>query len=330
LRRRLEELWYSNHPLRLLLLPLSVLFAVAVRLRRIAYAVGILPAYQLPVPVIVVGNICVGGTGKTPLVSWLARFLRDNGYRPGVVCRGYGGNARRWPQQVRADSDAFMVGDEPVVIARHTGVPVAVGPDRIAAANALLQFQRCDVIISDDGLQHYRMRRDIEIAVIDGVRRHGNGLCLPAGPLREPVSRLKQVDLIVTNGIAARGEVAMKYQVMPLAPLTAIAAADSAPLAAQGTAVHAVAGTGNPDTFFNALRTQGFRVLRHPFPDHHPFRREDIVFDDELPVIMTEKDAVKCLRFATERHWYQPIEVDMQPAFGHRVLELLKKRRQHG
>jgi tetraacyldisaccharide 4'-kinase len=330
LRRRLEELWYSNHPLRLLLLPLSVMFALGVRLRRFAFNIGLFSVHRLPVPVIVVGNISVGGTGKTPLVSWLARFLRDNGYRPGVVSRGYGGNARSWPQQVRDDSDAFMVGDEPVVIARHTGVPVAVGPDRIAAARALLQFQQSDVIISDDGLQHYRMHRDIEIAVIDGVRRHGNGLCLPSGPLREPVSRLRQVDLIVTNGIAARGEVAMKYQMLPLRSLRGSVSDDAAPQAAQGTAVHAIAGTGNPDTFFNALRAQGFRVLRHPFPDHHPFRREDIVFDDELPVIMTEKDAVKCLRIATDRHWYQPIEVDMPPAFGHRVLELLKKRRQHG
>jgi tetraacyldisaccharide 4'-kinase len=328
--RRLDELWYSNHPLRLLLLPLSLLFAAFVGARRAAFSIGVLPTRRLPVPTIVVGNICVGGTGKTPLVSWLAQFLRENGYRPGIISRGYGGNARNWPQQVRHDSDAYMVGDEPVVMARRTGAPVAVGPDRVAAATALLQFNDCDVIISDDGLQHYRLGRDIEIAVIDGVRRHGNGLCLPAGPLREPVSRLRQVDLIVTNGIAARGEAAMKYRPLPLQPLLDGVDPSAAPSADQGAPIHAVAGTGNPQAFFNSLRTQGYRVLRHPFPDHHPFSAADIAFGDELPVVMTEKDAVKCLRFATTQHWYQPIDVDLPAAFGHRVLELLKKRRPNG
>ncbi|MFO1435893.1 MAG: tetraacyldisaccharide 4'-kinase [Gammaproteobacteria bacterium] len=323
--KRFEEIWYSNHPLSLALLPLAALFSTVVWLRRKAFALGVLPSRRLPVPVIVVGNICVGGSGKTPLVIWIAKFLHEQGFNPGVVSRGYGGNARSWPQQVRADSDAFMVGDEPVVIARHSGAPVAVGPNRFAAAIALLQYQHCDVIISDDGLQHYGLKRDVEIAVIDGLRRHGNGRCMPAGPLREPVSRLRQVDMIVTNGIAARGEFAMKYISQPLLPLDSAQSPQYAPVGAQGNAVHAVAGTGNPEGFFNSLRSQGFRVLRHPFPDHHAFRREDVEFGDNLPVVMTEKDAVKCLRFAGPQHWYQPIEAEMQPAFGHRLVELLKR-----
>jgi len=270
----------------------------------------------------------VGGTGKTPLTIWLHKFLKAQRFHPGIVSRGYRGQARHWPQQARADSDPVMVGDEAVVLARHTGGPIAVGPDRHAAAEALIRHHHCDVIISDDGLQHYRLQRDVEIAVIDGIRRHGNGFCLPAGPLREPVSRLKSVDMVVTNGIAGRGEFAMKYIVQPLRPLRDDLRG-AVPVAAQGQEIHAVAGTGHPESFFNMLRTQGFRVHRHRFPDHHWFSSKDITFDDERPVIMTEKDAVKCMRFAGPQHWYMPIEVELPAVFEHRLLELLK-RKQYG
>jgi tetraacyldisaccharide 4'-kinase len=326
---RLEDIWYTGHPLYLPLLPLSAAFAAGVWVRRRAYRSGLLRARSLPVPVIVIGNISVGGTGKTPLAIWVCKFLKAHGFHPGVVSRGYGGHARSWPQQVRPDSDAFMVGDEPLVIARHWGGPVAVGPDRHACASALLQHHHCDVIISDDGLQHYRLKRDIEIAVVDGVRRHGNGHCLPAGPLREPVSRLKSVDMVVTNGIAGRGEFAMKYQTMTMRPVRGDFGAASPPAPAQGLQVHAVAGTGNPDAFFDSLRTRGFRVHRHPFPDHHRYHMRDICFNDGLPVIMTEKDAVKCSHFAGPEHWFEPIEAELPAVFGHRLLELLK-RNSHG
>lgn len=326
---RLEDIWYTGHPLYLPLLPLSAVFAAGAWLRRRAYRAGLFRAASLPVPVIVVGNISVGGTGKTPLTIWIYKFLKASGMNPGVVSRGYGGHARSWPQQVRPDSDAFMVGDEPLVIARHCGGPVAVGPDRLACASALLQHHPCDVIVSDDGLQHYRLERDVEIAVVDGVRRHGNGHCLPAGPLREPVSRLKDVDMIVTNGIAGRGEFAMKYLTMPMRPVRGDLAGGAPPAPAQGVEVHAVAGTGNPDAFFNSLRMRGYRVHRHAFPDHHRYEMTDICFNDGLPVIMTEKDAVKCSRFAGPEHWFEPIEAELPPVFGHRLLELLK-RNSHG
>ena len=322
---RLFDIWYGGHPLGLLLWPLSLIYRLLVGARRLVYRLGLLPSLSLPVPLIVVGNISVGGTGKTPLVIWISRFLCEKGYRPGVVTRGYGGQAKKWPQQVRADSDALMVGDEAVVIARRAAVPVAAGPDRYAAARALIERHGCDIIVSDDGLQHYRLNRDIEIAVIDGVRRHGNGRCLPAGPLREPLSRLKSVDMMVTNGIAVRGEFAMKYIAQSLQPVAARDIATPPPDPARGAGIHAIAATGNPDRFFESLRQQGFRVLKHAFADHYVYRREDVDFADELPVVMTEKDAVKCLRFAGERHWYQPIEAQLPPAFEHRLLELLKR-----
>jgi tetraacyldisaccharide 4'-kinase len=328
LRKRLEELWFTGHPLSLVLLPFAGLYAGAVLLRRYAYTSGLLTPQPLPVPVIIAGNISAGGTGKTPLTIWLFKFLKAQRFHPGVVARGYRGHARQWPQQVRPDSDPFMVGDEAVVIARHCGGPVAVAPDRHAAAEALVRHHQCDVIISDDGLQHYGLKRDVEIAVIDGIRRHGNGYCLPAGPLREPTSRLRSVDMIVTTGIAGRGEFAMKYVPQPLRAVRADVVG-AAPPAAQGVEVHAVAGTGNPDSFFNALRTQGYRVHRHAFPDHHWFTREEVTFADGNPVIMTEKDAVKCVRFAGREHWYMPLEVELPAVFGHRLLELMK-RKTHG
>ena len=196
----LQRLWYQRSPWILLLLPLSGLFCLLVWLRRKGYALGVFPSYALDVPVLVVGNITVGGTGKTPLVAWIAEYLQTLGYQPGIVSRGYGGKAQHWPQQVRPDSDPVMVGDEAVLLARQCHCPMAVGPDRVATAQSLVEHHQVDIVISDDGLQHYALRRDVEIAVIDGVRRFGTGYCLPAGPLRESMARLKQVDLLVANG----------------------------------------------------------------------------------------------------------------------------------
>jgi tetraacyldisaccharide 4'-kinase len=322
---RLQGLWYQPHPLSALLLPLAWFFTGVVILRRQLYLSHLLNPEALPVPVIVIGNISAGGTGKTPLVIWLYRFLTAQGYKPGIVSRGYGGRARQWPQQVRPDSDPATVGDEAVLLARHTSAPIAVGPDRHAAAEALIRHQGCDLILCDDGLQHYALRRDIEIAVIDGIRRHGNGYCLPAGPLREPISRLRDVDIIVTHGLAGRGEFSMKYAPSTLQPVA------RSPQSRQGAMpgpqeVHAVAGIGNPDDFFHLLRAQGYQVHRHPFPDHHVFRREEINFNDDLPVIMTEKDAVKCERFAGLEHWYLPIEAELPAVFERRLQELLRRK----
>ncbi|MBS1247916.1 MAG: tetraacyldisaccharide 4-kinase, partial [Proteobacteria bacterium] len=200
----LDRYGYSLNGVAVLLWPLSLLFGLAVRVRRLLYQNGLLPSEAIPVPLIVVGNISVGGTGKTPLVARLVELLRDAGYQPGVISRGYGGQSAQWPQQVRADSNPRLVGDEPVLLARRCRCPIMVGPDRVAAARTLLDTHGCNVILSDDGLQHYRLQRDLEIAVVDGFRRLGNSACLPAGPLREPPSRLREVDFVVGNG-AARG-----------------------------------------------------------------------------------------------------------------------------
>ena len=319
---RLDSLWYRKSLLSLALAPLGWLYCAAAILRRGAYRLGIAHVSRVGAPVIVVGNISVGGTGKTPLVIWIARFLMSRGLRPGIVSRGYRGKTDHWPQQVRPDSDPVMVGDEPVLLALATGCPVAADPDRVRAARSLLAHAECDLIVSDDGLQHLAMGRDVEVAVIDADRRHGNGRCLPAGPLREPVSRLASVDLIVANGGGLSGEFHMR-----MSPGDAKSLTDetlSRPLETFKTGrVHAVCGIGSPERFFDTLERAGLELIRHRFPDHHAFCATDIDFDDEIPVLMTEKDAVKCRRFADARHWCIPVQVRLPEAFGARLLSLL-------
>lgn len=325
----LDAFWYKKHPLSLCLAPLGWLFCSIVGLRRLAYRSGLRKIRWFPLPVIVVGNITVGGTGKTPLVAWLARFLEAQGYRPGIVCRGYRGKASHWPQQVRSDADPQTVGDEAVVLARRGGCPVVADPNRLAAVEALLSHTDCNLVISDDGLQHLALGRHIEIAVVDGIRRHGNGRCLPAGPLREPIARLQEVDLIVTNGLAGRGEYPMKLRAG--AAKNVRDEREERPLSRfRETPVHAVAGIGHPERFFEELKHAGLYLIPHAFADHHDYRREDIRFNDRLPVIMTEKDAVKCVSFAESRHWYIPVEAEPHPLLGDRVLRLLQGNESHG
>ncbi len=323
--KRLDHYWYARSPWLVLLTPLSLLFRIVVAVRRLAYRLGLLRSRRLPVPVIIVGNITVGGSGKTPLVAWLAGYLQGKGYRPGIVARGYGGTARSWPQQVRRDSDPAIVGDEAVLLAGLTGCPVAVGPDRYAAASALVKYNSCDVIVADDGLQHYALQRDIEIAVIDGVRRFGTGFMLPAGPLREPVSRLRDADLVVVNGLGGGNEYPMKLKRGLLHNL-ADESRTCRPEAFRQRKVHAVAGIGNPERFFQALREQLGQVETHSFPDHHRFARADILFDDDAPVLMTAKDAVKCRRFATGNEWYLPVTAEMGAEFCASLDALLQER----
>jgi len=320
----LDTLWYGDQPLARVLAPLGWVYGGVAWLRRTAYRAGILPVRRVDVPVIVVGNLTVGGTGKTPLVIWIVEFLKGQGYRPGIVSRGYGGTVTKFPQQVRPDSNPDLVGDEPVLLAQRTGCPVATSPRRWQAARELVKHTACDVLVCDDGLQHYALHRDIDIAVIDGDRRFGNGRCLPAGPLREDVSRLAGVDMIVANAKAGRSEFLMEYESLALRSLrddTRRADIDDF----RGREVHAVAGIGNPGRFFSLLRSRELHVLKHEFPDHHRFRREDLEFGDDLPVVMTEKDAVKCRAFAGEDFWYLPIEARMSPAFQHRFAVLLKE-----
>ncbi len=321
--KRIDEHWYRKSPWLWLLWPLSILFCLLVILRRWLYRLGVLQSERLAVPIIVVGNITVGGSGKTPLVLWLAEFLRQRGYRPGLISRGYGGKALHWPQTVSADSDARQVGDEALLLARRSGCPMVVGPDRAAAARQLLAEHDVNIILSDDGLQHYRLMRDIEIAVLDGERRLANGLCLPAGPLREPKARLASVDFVVANGQAREGEWAMQLQVGEAILLTG---GKTKPVSSFSDGpVHAVAGIGNPARFFDTLRALGVTPIEHAFPDHHPYCQGELDFNDANLVLMTEKDAVKYFNYAGNRHWYMPVTARLSDEFGKHLLAALEK-----
>lgn len=325
---RLQQRWYGQTP-PIGLVPLSGVFRGIVALRRLAYSKGWKSALRLPVPVIVVGNLTVGGTGKTPLTIWLVEFLKASGYKPGVVSRGYGGRRQAGPLAVTADTDPLEAGDEPVLIAKRTGCPVVVFPLRTEAGRALLAENDCDVLIADDGLQHYALARDVEIAVVDGARRFGNGYCLPAGPLREPVERLAEVDLVVCRGEPQAGEIGMA-----LGCDEAVNLADASlkkPLAAfMGLKLRAIAGIGNPQGFFAELKAAGLNFEQRAFPDHYRFSLEDMGPDDGAEVLMTEKDAVKCRGFATGRLWAVPLCAQLPAEFGETVLQLLKKVKPDG
>lgn len=324
----IEKLWYSKNFAASLLLPLSWPFRGLSRLRRWFYSIHNHFREHLPVPVIVVGNISVGGTGKTPLVIWLVGFLQEKGYQPGVVSRGYGGKARRWPQHVTAQSDPQMVGDEPVLIASRCVCPIVVSPRRVEAAQVLLEEYECDILISDDGLQHYALERDVEIAVVDGVRGLGNGYCLPAGPLREAPRRLTEVDFVIINGSdASIGYRHRSYRMdMKAAQLVNLAQPEIARSLASfiGEKVYAMAGIGHPGRFFALLKDKGLTIHRHAFPDHHRYTEADLRFTGEKPLLMTEKDAVKCRKFAKENHWYLVVEARPDPAFAERLAALLE------
>jgi len=315
--RLLQRIWYERKPflLFLLLTPLSLLFAFIAAIRRTAYRIGIFKSVRVGRPVIVIGNITVGGTGKTPLVIWATEFLQSSRFRVGVVSRGYGGRATQWPQVVTADSDPAEVGDETVLIATRTGAVVVAGPDRVEAAQRAVELG-AEVIVSDDGLQHYRLARDAEIVVMDASRRSGNGWLLPAGPLRESTSRLRSVDAVVQTArgagsvpekrITARHEITFA-QCIATGERRALSDFAARP-------VHAVAGIGNPDAFFSMLRRAGLDIEAHAFADHANLSASDIDFPGDEPVLMTEKDAVKCRAFATARHWVVPLDVMLDAA----------------
>jgi tetraacyldisaccharide 4'-kinase len=324
----IERHWESVTPVSLLLYPVSLLFRAAVAARRAAYRAGLLDAVRLPVPVVVVGNVVAGGSGKTPLVLWLAAFLRERGRRPGIVSRGYGGT-EPGPAAVPADGDPRRYGDEPVMMAQRAGCPVWIGADRPAAGRALLAAHPdCDVIVSDDGLQHYRLARDVEIVVSPGASR--NEWMLPAGPFREPPSRAVRADAIVVHGRAgaATGGTPPVFQ-MTLAGSTfrnllnpaASAEADRF----RNRKLHAVAGIGRPQRFFQQLQAMGLDFTAHAFPDHHAYRASDLEFAGAEAVLMTEKDAVKCRHHADERHWALRVDAQVDPALGELVLRKLRK-----
>jgi tetraacyldisaccharide 4'-kinase len=322
--RSWNRIWYGGAP-AWPLRPLSALFGAISGARRAAYGAGLLRRTRVACPVVVVGNLTVGGTGKTPLVIWLARRLRARGVRVGIASRGYGRTATQ-PQLVTDTSAAADVGDEPLLMHRRAGAPVCVCSRRVLAAQMLVDAG-CELVLCDDGLQHYALERDCEIAVLDGMRGLGNGLLLPAGPLREGAPRLARVDFVVVNGAGAaalpptpRPVLHMQLDGEELLPLRPAGTACSL-TQLQGARVHAVAGIGNPERFFALLRQHGLQVIEHPFADHHAYVPGDVSFGDALPVIMTEKDAVKCSAFAGPNDYCLPVEARFGAADEQRLLQ---------
>ena len=317
--------WSRRGAVAWLLWPASLLFGIAVLFRRLFFRFHLFKSHKAGIPVIVVGNLVAGGSGKTPLVLWIVALLKEHRWKPGIVSRGYGGAMAAkggGAREANIASDPAEVGDEPILLARRSGCPVWVAPERSAACRALREkHPECDVIVTDDGLQHYALARDVEICVVDG-RGFGNGFLLPAGPLREPPSRLRSVDAVVAHGAAGLNGYQMKLEGDSFVRM--LDARDVRPAKSfAGQKVHAVAGIGDPKRFFLQLARFGLKPVPHPFPDHHPFRAGELDFGDEAPVVMTEKDAVKCKRFAQANHWVFPVNASLDPAFGRWLLEKL-------
>ena len=305
----LDKLWYTRQPHRWLLLPFAWVYQAITVIRR--HYLQRTCQQTFSVPIIVVGNISVGGVGKTPLVIALAQKLQAQGIRVGIVSRGYGASVASFPHEVNTHDTATLVGDEPLLLAKRTGCPVVIAPDRVQAVQYLLAKHQSQVVISDDGLQHYKMGRAIEIAVIDGVRGLGNGLCLPAGPLRESACRLTEVDFIVVNG----GTWPNGYR-MDLQPgrLTKLTHGDTIDLAELSGPVAAVAAIGHPQRFFTTLQVLGVQFNAYPFADHYAFQADDLRLPEQT-VVMTEKDAVKCQSFALDSMYYLPVDAMVSDAF---------------
>jgi tetraacyldisaccharide 4'-kinase len=329
----LHRVWYEEGRLGWLLLPFSWLYAVLVGLRRFLYDRGILRSQRAAVPVIVVGNITAGGTGKTPVVLWLVDNLRARGLRPGIVSRGYGGTHSGSSMRVESNSDAAVVGDEPVLLARRGRCPVVVDPDRVRAAGMLVD-DGVNVIVADDGLQHYRLARDYEICIIDGRRGLGNGRLLPAGPLRESVHRLEDVEQVLVNGALRSGgrdqttaeQNAISFELVA-DEVVRLNGSLTRPIERfAGTTVHGVAAIGNPQRFYDLLRAHDIQVIEHRFPDHARIDMRDLEFGDDFEVFMTEKDAVKLDRNMKDKFWYVPVELKMNSLDAAPLLEQIVSR----
>jgi tetraacyldisaccharide 4'-kinase len=324
----LEQQWYRWTPWHVLLLPVALLFGLLTALRRSLYRLGVLRVIKLPVPVLVVGNIGVGGTGKTPLVLALVRELQERGFRPGIISRGYGGKSRL-PRSVTPQSEPSEDGDEPVLLANKADCPVWVGPDRVAVGQALLAMHpEVNVLVSDDGLQHYRLARDIEVVVVDAVRWFGNGQLLPAGPLREPAWRLQTVDAVVINGWLPGAPTKRREFTMQLVGDLLYNLRNpelkARPEVFAGKTVHAVAGIGHPERFFKHLKRLGMSIRMHPFADHHPFTPQDLDFPESEVIVMTEKDAVKCIDFVGDNVWVLPVDAKLDAKLAPAIVEQLR------
>ena len=318
LAERVTHAWYASRTVLWLWLlwPLSLLYSCVVRFRRFLYVKGLMRSQTSSVPVIVVGNLVVGGAGKSPLVSYLVRGFRKRGFNPGVVARGYGAQtSHKTPFRVCADTSPFMSGDEPLMHAQVLGCRVSVCSERALAVRDLVE-QGCDIVIADDGLQHYAMARDYEIAVFDAKRLAGNGHLMPMGPLREPMTRLKSVNKSVLNG--GKGNELANALGMDLVPTCIRSLDDTIEHAirdfiesARGQTVHAYAGIGRPERFFETLRGMGFELQTFPMADHHDFTLSDFANSAGHKIIMTEKDAVKCRQLNLQNAWYVPVEAQL-------------------
>jgi len=342
--KAITHYWQTINFVSIILAPVSLLFCLLVFVRRLGYRLGLLSSVSVNIPVIVVGNIYIGGSGKTPFVIWLVQQLKQAGYKPAVVSRGYGAldekhSAVSWPRRVSLDEDVQLFGDEPYIIHQSTQCPVVVDPLRKRALKKIAQDTDCDVIISDDGLQHYAMSRFIEINISDARRLYGNGLCLPAGPLRETQARLTSVDYIIYNmsrGLASEPKSKqiiekfpektffMDYELLLMRPLSGQAEQSMTLNDFTGKIVHAVAGIGDPGQFFTLLNNHGLTIIEHPFSDHYRYNKEDLVFDEPYPIIMTEKDAVKCQSFSLADAWYLPVKANIDNGLLSKITEQLK------
>lgn len=324
LKKTLLRSWATPNVLTGLLRPLSLIYRGAFALRRTAFDLGILERYRAPVPVIIVGNLTVGGTGKTPLVVHLVEQLRKQGFTPGVISRGYSGEAKEYPLLVGPETPVFESGDEPALIVRRTRVPMVVGRDRRASIEMLLKSQDLDVIISDDGLQHFALHRDIEICLIDDTSDQKNENLLPAGPYREPLSRLMSVDFLVRHGgEVGNAENQFSMSLKPGKPRP-VKSSNQCEFQKNGK-IQAIAGIGKPQRFFDTCETLGYDITAHSFGDHHHFSASDIEFGRSM-VLMTEKDAVKCTEIATNSHWYLPVDAELSDGFIEAITAKIRKK----
>lgn len=320
--KRLDHYWNSVNFVSILLLPLSIVFFCLSQLRKQLYKLNFLSSYKAPLPVIIVGNITVGGTGKTPFIIELVKQLQQQGKKPGVISRGYGGQSQHWPLVVNDQTDAVIVGDEPQLIFQHTKCPIVVGPNRKNDIELLLEKYKCDVILSDDGLQHYALQRDIEICIVDAIKLYGNRWFIPAGPMRESLARLKQVDMVLFNG---GNESALSFKMTPTMciPVAQNELHSIELKELSGKTVHAVAGIGHPQRFFSMLEQYNIKVIPHAYADHHRYQLSDLIFDDDYSVLMTEKDAVKCVGLALNNHWSVPVGVVLSESAQHKVNQII-------
>jgi tetraacyldisaccharide 4'-kinase len=305
----IDKVWYGTHPLRWLLLPLSWGYRFIVRVRR--WYLQNFCQEKCPVPIIVVGNLTVGGVGKTPLVIELAKKIQQKGLKVGIVSRGYRAKIKHYPYEVQLNDSAAHVGDEPLMLAQKTQCPVVIAPKRTQAVRYLIEKHQVQIIISDDGLQHYRMDRAIEIAVIDGMRGLGNGLCIPAGPLRESEDRLQHVDFTIVNEGIWEDAYPMNLVPGTLVKMSTQEAIDPAIITGKTAAVAAI---GNPQRYYSTLRKLGIEFTEYSFPDHYCFKSNDLNYKESF-IIMTEKDAVKCRSFVTDKMYYLPVEAQLDDTF---------------